>query len=126
MPRPLQFSKRLLLSLCVILAASSLASAQTFATLHSFDGVDGAGPLYETLAQGRDGNLYGTTSGGTVSDGTVFRITPQGALSVYTFDGTHGSGPFGGLVLGIDGLLRGTAQFGGTSNDGVVFSIGPQ
>jgi len=111
----------------LVLTASSLAaSAQTVTLLYAFDSTNGAFPFHETLAQGRDGNLYGTTNGGRFSDGTIFRITPQGALSFYTFDGTHGSMPYTGLVLGTDGLFRGTTLAGGASSDGVVFSIGPQ
>src|SRR5207237_123251 len=53
-------------------------------TLHSFSGSpsEGANPI-AALVQGSDGNFYGTTaSGGEHFQGTVFRITPAGAVTV--------------------------------------------
>ena len=53
-------------------------SAQTFKTLHRFDGTDGANPQ-AGLVQATGGNLYGTTYGGGVNgNGTVFKISPNG------------------------------------------------
>jgi uncharacterized repeat protein (TIGR03803 family) len=47
----------------------------TLTTLHSFDNTDGANPD-AGLAQGTNGDLYGTTSyGGANNDGTVFRLS---------------------------------------------------
>jgi uncharacterized repeat protein (TIGR03803 family) len=71
--------------------------AQTLKTLHSFDNTDGAFP-WATLVQGNDGNFYGTTQNGgntacTSGCGTVFRITPNGRLTMFSFDGTNGSQP---------------------------------
>src|SRR5262249_46085471 len=43
----------------------------------SFDGANGASPQEDGLAVGNDGNFYGTTT----DVGTVFRITPGGALT---------------------------------------------
>jgi len=128
MASPAQFLHREVLFLCLFFTSSSLwTSAQILTTLHSFNGTDGSGPDTVALAQGRDGNLYGTASiGGTSNNGTVFRLTQQGNLSAYSFDATHGEEPFSGLVLGLDGLLRGMTPFGGKFGDGVVFSIGPQ
>jgi len=59
---------------------------QTYTDLASFDGIHGAYPEYPNiLAQGRDGSFYGTTMGGGIySDGVVFKITPSGAVDVYT------------------------------------------
>lgn len=81
----------------------------------------------EILAQGRDGNLYGTTPvGGTYNYGTVFTITPGGSLTtVYNFDKTTGSNPSGGLTLGLDGNFYGTTEFGGVNNSGSIFKITP-
>lgn len=45
----------------------------TFTTLVSFNGEDGAFPVAGMTA-GSDGNLYGTTSGGYDSPGTIYRL----------------------------------------------------
>ncbi|MGB6744019.1 MAG: choice-of-anchor tandem repeat GloVer-containing protein [Terracidiphilus sp.] len=92
-------------------------AAQTFTTLVSFDGTDGA---YSTanLIQASDGNFYGTTSGGGAnSDGSVFRITPSGALTtLYSFCSksscSDGANPLGGLIQASDGNLYGTTELG--------------
>ena len=56
----------------------------------------------------------------------VFKISPAGALTtLYSFDGTHGNTPVGGLVLGVDGDLYGTAEFGGANGYGNIFKITP-
>jgi uncharacterized repeat protein (TIGR03803 family) len=82
--------------------------------------------------QAYDGNFYGTTSAGGANDeGTVFRITSEGKLTIlYSFcsiaNCTDGSVPFAGLVQGFDGNLYGTTSMGGTNNQGVVFEITPE
>ncbi len=103
----------------------------TLTGLHSFTGTnDGANPE-AGLAQGRDGNFYGTTYyGGTAFSpgyGTVFEISTNGALiSLYSFSGgTDGAGP-SGLVQGSDGNFHGTTEYGGTlvyPGYGTVFEI---
>ena len=103
--------------------------AQTYTDIHDFDcSVEGCQPQYpELLAQGRDGNLYGTTSaGGTVNMGTIFKVTPSGTVTtLYNFSGMDGQNPDAGLILGTDGNLYGTATRGGVNNDGTVFKITP-
>ena len=112
----------------VISAATAIAaSAQTFTDLVQFDGTNGSDPSYEmSLTQGRDGNLYGTTySGGVSGDGTFFKMTPQGTLTVlYSFDYTAAY-PVSGVVLGTDGNFYGTTIEGGANGWGSVFKITP-
>jgi uncharacterized repeat protein (TIGR03803 family) len=62
--------------------------------------------------------------------GTVFKVTPDGALTtIYTFCAkiacADGSTPRGALSLGSDGNFYGTTYYGGTSNQGTVFKITP-
>jgi uncharacterized repeat protein (TIGR03803 family) len=60
----------------------------TLTTLHSFDLTDGGGP--RGLVQASDGNFYGTTYSGGLSNsncdsgtcGTVFKMTPTGPATV--------------------------------------------
>jgi uncharacterized repeat protein (TIGR03803 family) len=103
--------------------ATKIVLGQTYRNLTSFDGIHGAYPEYpNVLAQGRDGNFYGTTMGGGIySDGVVFRITPRGALNVlYNFQNGLGySAPWSGLTLGTDG------SFYGTTESGTIFKITP-
>jgi len=79
------------------------------------------------LAQGSDGNFYGTAyTGGTSNYGTVFQITPAGTLTnLHSFTGPDGSTPQGALVEGSDGNFYGTAAYGGAYSKGTVFRISP-
>jgi uncharacterized repeat protein (TIGR03803 family) len=65
----------------LVLCATAIAlPAQTFSTLHSFDGTDGAYPS-AGLVQATNGGLYGTTQEGRANNwGAIFRITPGGKL----------------------------------------------
>jgi uncharacterized repeat protein (TIGR03803 family) len=116
----------------VCFAVPIAAAAQTFTTLVQFDlNTDGAGPQYGALVQGRDGNLYGTTSGGTTNStaGTVFKMTPDGTLTtIYNFcsqpNCADGHTPVAGLVLGTDGFFYGTTSSGGDLNCGYPYGCG--
>jgi uncharacterized repeat protein (TIGR03803 family) len=123
----------------VILAATAISSpAQSFTTLASFNGTDGADPEYGPLVQGRDGNFYGTTylggidfSGGDPGSGTVFKITPKGSLTTLCSFGTlpnctGGSLPWGGLVLATNGNFYGTTSEAGANGWGTIFKITPK
>jgi uncharacterized repeat protein (TIGR03803 family) len=73
-----------------------LTPAGTLTVLHDFaGGTDGAAPLAGVI-QAADGNFYGTTSqGGASNAGTVFQLTPTGALAVlHEFTGTDGANPW--------------------------------
>ena len=106
----------------------------TLTTLHSFSGgADGGDPV-AALVQATNGYLYGTTQvGGAIgAGGTVFRMTPKGALTtLYNFcsqgaypDCTDGSDP-NTLVQATNGDLYGTTQDGGANRYGTVFKITP-
>jgi uncharacterized repeat protein (TIGR03803 family) len=121
-----------LFTIAVLVAAASVAHAQTFSVLYDF-GTNRLDPtglrLLDIVAQGRDGSLYSTSSnGGTQGVGTVFKITPEGTLTVlYDFqsDGSSPDAPYSGLTLGTDGNFYGTTTAGGTSGLGTVFKVTP-
>ena len=120
----------------LLLATSSNSTAQTFTSLASFTGTNGANPL-SSLVQRPDGSFYGTTQGGGNPNcagngcGTIFKITPDGTLvTVYDFCSqpscTDGLFPLAGLVPGNDGNFYGTTSAGGTgAGGGTVFKITP-
>ncbi len=94
--------------------------------LHSFAGgaSDGQYPL-GSLIQGSDGNLYGMTfNGGPSGNGTVFKCTTTGTVTLlHGFAGgvSDGEYPLGSLVQGGDGNLYGMTNLGGASGDGTLF-----
>ena len=85
---------------------------------------DGTDPL-AALVQGTDGRLYGTTAkGGANGDGTVFKITPSGALTtLHSFGGADGFDPMAGLMQATNGEFYGTTADGGANGFGTVFSL---
>jgi uncharacterized repeat protein (TIGR03803 family) len=104
------------LALFVLCVAVIAAPAQTMNTFWLTPNT-GGNPS-NPLVQGVDGNLYGTAFyAGSGGDGTVFRMTPDGTLSlVHYFHGTtDGANPLG-LVLGLNGNLYGTTEFGGANS----------
>jgi uncharacterized repeat protein (TIGR03803 family) len=109
------------------------AAAQSFTTLASFNGTNGALPQGQ-LVQGSDGNFYGTTTNGGAGTscyegcGTVFKLTPAGKLTtIHDFCNEtcqDGFAPQGGLIQSANGNFYGTAGAGGNaSNAGTVFEI---
>ncbi len=117
-------------------AAAMTAPAQTFKVLDQ-------GGSYYPVIQGVDGNLYGSfnsTEGTYGYGGSLFKMTPAGALTtVYTFcsqpNCTDGTGP-SGLVLGTDGNFYGVTLEGGGNTSincngeevggcGTVFKVTP-
>jgi len=86
---------------------------------------DGANPE-TSLTLGDDGNLYGTTSvGGDYTNGTIFRMTPDGDLTtLYSFIGSNdGAIPKARLLVTSPGEFYGTASVAGPSSRGVVFVV---
>jgi len=123
----------LLVVFCVSMAIGT--TAQMLTTLVNFSDANGA-DSFAPLIQGTDGNFYGTTAdGGANQDsGTVFKMTPGGALTtLYSFCNqascADGAAPQAGLAQGTDGNFYGTTAYGGTNcirrHCGTVFKITP-
>jgi uncharacterized repeat protein (TIGR03803 family) len=116
-----------------------ITAAGALSTLYSFCAQTGCPDGFYVpagLVQATDGNFYGTTAyGGTPATncvyhgcGTIFKITPGGALTtLYSFcsqaNCTDGDVPVAPLVQGSDGNLYGTTQLGGAYDSGTVFKI---
>ncbi len=105
-------------------------SAQTFITLHSFDGW-GADPSSGLVLSGN--TLYGTAyGGGSSGNGTVYKVNTDGTgfTTLHSFTATSGSlsinsdgkWPSSRLVLS-GNTLYGTDRNGGSSGYGTVFKI---
>jgi uncharacterized repeat protein (TIGR03803 family) len=122
--------------LLLITAASAQAPSPTISLLFSFpcdaSGVcpDGYFPI--SLVEGIDGNFYGVAAAGGTglnAQGTVFKITPGGQLSVlYSFaELPDGNLPFGSspeiVIEDTDGLLYGTTLLNGAFGQGTVFTL---
>jgi len=105
-----------------------------------------AAPVYEPVAgfelgpyfpdQGRlhlhtDGNFYGVSpQGGAYGQGTVYRVSPAGSVSVvvhFTGAGTvnKGASPTAGLAADGSGQLWGTTLDGGANFSGTIFRLDP-
>lgn len=111
----------------------------TLTTLYSFTGGSDGGAPMAGLIQATDGNFYGTSSeGGANGGGTVFKITPSGALTtLYSFCSqnfcTDGQDPAAALVQNTNGNFYGTTVYGGSADScldgnakvacGTVFSL---
>jgi len=117
-------------------AVFKITRSGTLTTLYSFcqqqNCADGSNPV-GGLVLGKDGNFYGTTIAGGDGVGTIFRITPEGALTtLHRFVGSDGAYPSAALVQANDGNFYGTAsgggesQFCGSFGCGTVFRISPE
>jgi len=128
--RPIDVGKVFGTAFLLCLATAIATPAQTCKVLYNF-GVNPDrpnDPIFQgVIAQGRDGNLYsGSRDAWTGSDGTVFSMTPAGALTVvHLFSGADGQDPSGGLALGTDGMFYGATYSGGLYSYGTVFKMTP-
>jgi uncharacterized repeat protein (TIGR03803 family) len=112
-----------------------ISTSGALTTLYTFclqpNCVDGWFP--SALVQATDGNFYGTTgSGGSNGEGEIFRMTPDGTLTVlYSFCSqpscADGSSPGAGLVQDTDGKFYGVTYAGGNTSCyggcGTAFSL---
>jgi uncharacterized repeat protein (TIGR03803 family) len=104
-----------------------ISTSGKLTVLHSFNlNVDGSAPN-SGLTLGTDGNFYGTTSeGGSLGNGTVFRISPTGKLTtLYSFTGSaDGADPYAAPIQGEDGNFYGTTASGGLGF-GTIYKMTP-
>jgi uncharacterized repeat protein (TIGR03803 family) len=100
--------------------------------VYSFDGHTNGGNPNGPVVQGRDGFLYGTTTGGgLVSNpvGVVFKLSTKGVITVlHSFDAGNladGKSPYAGLVAATDGSFYGASggSQGGKAQYGALFKI---
>jgi uncharacterized repeat protein (TIGR03803 family) len=105
-----------------------ITSGGVYSIIYNFVGnPDGADPVASLIIDSA-GNLYGTTgSGGTLSRGTVFKLTPLGGGAwaetvLHSFiDDPDGATPISSLVLDSAGNLYGTTEYGGANRLGTIF-----
>lgn len=110
--------------------------------LHTFSPFQGEGFYPEAgLVMGKDGMLYGTTTGQPPQDGsvpgpnpiygTVFRVSPDGDPSKFATLHVFGGGDdgqfpqHGRLLVDGKGVLTGTTAEGGKNSDGIVYRLTP-
>jgi uncharacterized repeat protein (TIGR03803 family) len=119
----------------------STGDAWTESLIYTFPNYFGGIFPLGDLAIGDGGVLFGEAeSGGTSMHGTVFSLTPPSAkggawtqVTLHDFAGppSDGQEPFGGVVIGLDGVLYGITYAGGYQGGrggygvGTVFSLTP-
>jgi len=120
-----------LIAVIVAIAASAIPSHAQIPSptpLYQFQGgkTDVASP-WGPIAQGQDGNLYGTgQSQAADGGGGVFKITPAGVETlVVSFPGTWVNCGYSGLTLAMDGNFYGTCQVSGANNAGFIYRVTP-
>jgi len=136
-------------------AVVKITPSGAFSVLYSFpyDSSNNTAPNglnpQAAVVQAKDGNFYGTTTGGGGSSdicptasgivgecGTIFKVTPKGKFTLlHVFCGgngcgslpTDGASPTGRMTVGPSGILYGTTQSGGVYNgfynQGTVFTV---
>jgi uncharacterized repeat protein (TIGR03803 family) len=105
-----------------------ISLAGDYEVFHAF-GCDkhGADPESALIQSRGDGDLYGMTAGGGLSNrGLVYRLSLAGEFTVLGFFKTAtGGAPYGALLEGDDGNFYGTTTSWGAHSGGTVFRISP-
>ena len=98
-------------------------SGADFTILRTLTGLQG---FPNSLIQGADGDLYGTTSAADGS-GTIFKMDTAGTTltPLHVFDSKDGVGVgnLSSLIQATDGKLYGTTSRGGNAGDGTIFRL---
>jgi len=137
MKRIVNFARRASATFALCAAMAIASPAQTLTTINTFCGTgcpDGLTDPLTVLAQGANGNFYGTAGGGVYGYGAVFEITPAGTLTIlhsFCSQGPQnfcpdGADPMAGLVLATNGSFYGTTEAGGAYGYGTVFKMTPK
>ena len=118
--------------LCTAIALAALfaampirAQAQTLSTVYDFVGSSNSQNPQGVIAQGRDGNYYGMTTG--PEPGTIYNVSRSGAFTLL-HSMVYADGQLcNGLVLGTDGNFYGTCFNGGNNGNstGTFFQVTP-
>jgi uncharacterized repeat protein (TIGR03803 family) len=117
-------SKTRMVVLVLLICGSVAAFSQTFTIVNNLSNSEGAYSYFDNLTQGFDGSLWSTTfAQGMYDDGTAYRITPHGSLTVLNNFNSQYAQPTGALVLAPSGIYYGITPAGGASNYGTVFSL---
>ena len=117
-----------LLLLFLALPLGAQAQSYTYSSLVDFPPQSQNGPLFANpiTAMDAQGNLYGTSlEGGAYEQGTVFKVSPEGVLTVlHSFNGNDGVYPSVGVTRDPAGNLYGTVG-GGPGGWGVLYKLAP-
>ena len=124
----------LAVAIIIVTASTTTVHAQTYTDLYNLGSNSGdpETPAWIGLfAQGRDGNLYSTSTNGGLNnnnEGAVFQLSPSGTMTrLWSFDSTNkinsGAYPYSGLTLGTDGNFYGTTYAGGSAGFGTIFKV---
>lgn len=122
-------SAKLILAIAFCMFVSHTTQSQTFKVIHRFTGGQDGGNPFAGLTIDAAGNLYGTTYGGGLGYGIVFKLQKAGSgwifSSLHSFrGGNDGANPKAPVIIGTDGSLYGTTQAGGGSCFcGTVFKL---
>src|SRR4030095_7143315 len=103
-----------------------ITTGGTFTVLRNLNGTTDGQYSQGDLTVGTDGNFYGMCyGGGTLGNGTIFKITPSGTFTVLKnlASSTDGGYPYGNLFQNTDGVLYGMTRTGGTGSSGTAFKI---
>ncbi|MBG9378660.1 T9SS type A sorting domain-containing protein [Panacibacter sp. DH6] len=101
-------------------------NGSAFAVLQNF--IDYGKAPQGDLFKDTDGNFYGMTcNGGTYNQGTIFKMTPGGVVTIlrHLNSPVDGGNPYGELIKGTDGFLYGVTSGGGNNTYGTIFKIMP-
>jgi uncharacterized repeat protein (TIGR03803 family) len=119
---------RLLFCLCLF-PVLAFAQTYTFSTLVNIPNVPTSALGPYSIALDPSGNIYGVSDGLEANQGTIFKVTPSGKLSVlhrFGQSADDAASPRSSLIRDAQGNWYGVTAFGGAFNQGAIFKVTPQ